>query len=277
MDEKIKIFENAQFGLIRTAGDADNPMFCLNDICKVLDLQVNKVKERLKQNGWNLIPLIDKLGREQVATFINEQNLYKVIMRSDKPQAEAFQDWVCGEVLPSIRKNGGYISATAEETPEEIMAKALQIAQATIERKEKRIADLQQQKMILEGQTEQQQKQIGELAPKAEYTDTVLMSTTTYTMTEVAKEFGYSAVTFSRKLRECGILFQQSGRWMLTAKYQGMGLMSTRTHQFYHNDGTIGTNTISVWTEKGRKFLHDFRNGKYNRKRSSTDGSTDKN
>ena len=143
------------------------------------------------------------------------------------------------------------------------MAKALQIAQATIERKEKRIADLQQQKMILEGQTEQQQKQIGELAPKAEYTDTVLMSTTTYTMTEVAKEFGYSANTFSKKLRDCGILFYQSGRWMLTAKYQGKGFMATRTHQFYHNDGTVGTNTISVWTEKGRKFLHDFRNGKF--------------
>ena len=116
---------------------------------------------------------------------------------------------------------------------------------------------------MLEGQTEAQQKQIGELAPKAEYTDTVLMSTTTYTMTEVAKEFGYSANTFSKKLRDCGILFYQSGRWMLTAKYQGQGYMNTRTHQFYHNDGSVGTNTISVWTEKGRKFLHDFRNGKF--------------
>lgn len=263
MDEKLKIFENPRFGTIRTAGTSENPMFCLADIGRVLEIKnVRDWKSRLKQDGVVSIYTPTESGDQQMV-FINEQNLYKVIMRSDKPQAEAFQDWVCGEVLPSIRKNGGYISATAEETPEEIMAKALQIAQATIERKEKRIADLQQQKMILEGQTEQQQKQIGELAPKAEYTDTVLMSTTTYTMTEVAKEFGYSANTFSKKLRDCGILFYQSGRWMLTAKYQGQGFMNTRTHQFYHNDGTVGTNTISVWTEKGRKFLHDFRNGKF--------------
>lgn len=144
-----------------------------------------------------------------------------------------------------------------------IMARALQIAQVTIERKQKELENSRQRVLMLEGQTEAQQKQIGELAPKAEYTDTVLMSTTTYTMTEVAKEFGYSANTFSKKLRDCGILFYQSGRWMLTAKYQGQGYMNTRTHQFYHNDGSVGTNTISVWTEKGRKFLHDFRNGKF--------------
>ena len=161
---------------------------------------------------------------------------------------------------------------------DDVIARAMEVLQKRLEAKQKELENSKQRVMMLEGQTEQQQKQIGELAPKAEYTDTVLMSTTTYTMTEVAKEFGYSAVTFSRKLRECGILFQQSGRWMLTAKYQGKGFMATRTHQFYHNDGTVGTNTISVWTEAGRKFLHDFRDGKYNSRRgSSTNSSTSQN
>ena len=144
-----------------------------------------------------------------------------------------------------------------------VIAHAMEVLQNRLAQKQRELDEKKQRVMILEGQTEAQQKQIGELAPKAEYTDTVLMSTTTYTMTEVAKEFGYSANTFSKKLRDCGILFYQSGRWMLTAKYQGQGFMNTRTHQFYHNDGTGGTNTISVWTEKGRKFLHDFRNGKF--------------
>ena len=144
-----------------------------------------------------------------------------------------------------------------------VIAHAMEVLQNRLAQKQRELDEKKQRVMILEGQTEAQQKQIGELAPKAEYTDTVLMSTTTYTMTEVAKEFGYSANTFSKKLRDCGILFYQSGRWMLTAKYQGQGYMNTRTHQFYHNDGTVGTNTISVWTEKGRKFLHDFRNGKF--------------
>lgn len=144
-----------------------------------------------------------------------------------------------------------------------VIAHAMEVLQNRLAQKQRELDEKKQRVMILEGQTEAQQKQIGELAPKAEYTDTVLMSTTTYTMTEVAKKFGYSANTFSKKLRDCGILFYQSGRWMLTAKYQGQGFMNTRTHQFYHNDGTVGTNTISVWTEKGRKFLHDFRNGKF--------------
>lgn len=104
----IEIFKNESFGEVRVAGTSEQPLFCLADICRVLDLQVTPTKNRLRQDGVSLIKVIDSLGREQEATFINEQNLYKVIMRSDKPQAEPFQDWVCGEVLPSIRKHGTY-------------------------------------------------------------------------------------------------------------------------------------------------------------------------
>lgn len=76
---------------------------------KEADLRLsNGVTPRLKKDGYNRIEGIDSLGRHQEAIFVNEQNLYKVIMRSDKPQAEPFQDWVCGEVLPSIRKTGSY-------------------------------------------------------------------------------------------------------------------------------------------------------------------------
>lgn len=131
MAKEIQIFSNPSFGEIRTSGTSDEPLFCLADVCKVLDLQVTSTKNRLKQDGVNLIKVIDSLGREQNAIFVNEQNLYRVIMRSDKPQAEPFQDWVCGEVLPAIRKTGGYIATTEEESPEEIMARALTIAQAT--------------------------------------------------------------------------------------------------------------------------------------------------
>lgn len=133
---ELRIFESPQFGAIRTAGDAENPMFCLADLCKVLELQVQNTKNRLKDDGVYRINLTDSLGREQQALFVNEQNLYRVIMRSDKPQAEAFQDWVCGEVLPSIRKTGGYLAATPDDTPEMIMAKALKVADATMRRQD---------------------------------------------------------------------------------------------------------------------------------------------
>lgn len=136
-----QIFKSENFGEIRVAGTSENPLFCLADICRVLELRVDGVIPRLKECGYNRIGVTDNLGRVQQAYFVNEQNLYKVIMRSDKPQAEAFQDWVCGEVLPSIRKHGGYMVANENETTEELMARALVIAQETLKRKEQRLIE----------------------------------------------------------------------------------------------------------------------------------------
>ena len=105
--EAIKIFENDRFGEVRVAGTSENPLFCLADVCRVLEIKnVSDCKSRLDQRGVVLTdtPTYNQHGAEviQQLVFINEKNLYKVIMRSDKPQAEQFQDWVCGEVsLPS--------------------------------------------------------------------------------------------------------------------------------------------------------------------------------
>ena len=94
------------------------PMFCLADVCKALDLDApHKVKERLNPDGGNTIPVIDTLGRTQQAYFINEQNLYKTIFQSRKPEAEKFTDWVTSEVLPSIRKTGKYAAPVQPELP----------------------------------------------------------------------------------------------------------------------------------------------------------------
>lgn len=133
MGGEIKIFSSERFGDIRTAGTSEEPLFCLADVCRILEIKnVSDCKSRLKQDGVVLTEGVSKttnqFGKttEQKVTlaFINEQNLYKVIMRSDKPQAEPFQDWVCGEVLPSIRKTGGYIAAKENDTEEDIMARA---------------------------------------------------------------------------------------------------------------------------------------------------------
>ena len=107
MAQDIQIFNNPEFGEIRTAGTSEEPLFCLADICRVLDLHTGMTKQRLDQKGVSLIDTPTSGGVQQLV-YINEKNLYKVIMRSDKPQAEPFQDWVCGEVLPSIRKHGTY-------------------------------------------------------------------------------------------------------------------------------------------------------------------------
>lgn len=105
----LQIFNNEEFGEIRTITKDNEPMFCLADVCKALELeQVSRVKSRLKADGVTTSKVTDRLGREQEATFINESNLYKTIFQSRKESAERFTDWVTGEVLPSIRKAGSY-------------------------------------------------------------------------------------------------------------------------------------------------------------------------
>lgn len=107
--DNLQIFNNEEFGEIRTVLVDNEPLFCLADVCKALGLeQVSRVKARLKEDGVTTNKVIDSLGREQVATFINESNLYKTIFQSRKESAERFTDWVTSEVLPSIRKTGSY-------------------------------------------------------------------------------------------------------------------------------------------------------------------------
>ena len=127
----IQVFNSPQFGEIRTAGTSEEPLFCLSDVCSVLGLRQGDVKQRLDDGVVSTQPIIDALGREQQANFVNEDGLYDVILDSRKPQAKAFRRWVTSEVLPAIRKTGGYLATKQDDTPEEIMARALTIAQAT--------------------------------------------------------------------------------------------------------------------------------------------------
>lgn len=105
----LQIFNNEEFGEVRTVLVDNEPLFCLADVCKALGLeQVSRVKARLKEDGVTTSKVTDRLGREQEATFINESNLYKTIFQSRKESAERFTEWVTSEVLPSIRKTGSY-------------------------------------------------------------------------------------------------------------------------------------------------------------------------
>ena len=179
MAKEIQIFSNPSFGEIRTSGTSDEPLFCLADVCKVLDLQVTPTKNRLKQGGVNLIKVIDSLGREQNAIFVNEQNLYRVIMRSDKPQAEPFQDWVCGEVLPAIRKTGSY--SVQPQLPN--FNNPAEAARAWADQYEKN------QTLALEVEKKEQEKQsiIEETKPAVVFTECVTSSSTNILIGDLAK------------------------------------------------------------------------------------------
>ena len=106
---ELQIFNSSEFGQIRTVIINDEPMFCLADVCRILEIKNSRdCKSRLKEDGVVTTDIIDSLGRKQNATFINESNLYKTIFQSRKESAERFTDWVTSEVLPTIRKTGSY-------------------------------------------------------------------------------------------------------------------------------------------------------------------------
>ena len=189
------------------------------------------------------------LGGSQTAWFLTEDGLYELLMQSRKPVAKEFKRGV-KTILKEIRRTGGYIAAKEDETPAEIMARALKVADATLKRQAQRV-------QMLEGRVEVQQEHIRVLEPKAEYTDEVLQSPNTYTFTQMAKELDFRTVAhLTAYLKKKGIIFRQSGRWMTTADYSGRGYTNTRTVSFDHSDGRPDTTVYTVWTEPGRAFLH---------------------
>lgn len=132
---ELQIFNNEEFGEIRTITKDNEPMFCLMDICKALGMKnPTMVASRLEDDEVTKFDLGSKRGE---TNFVTESGLYAVILRSDKPNAKKFRKWVTGEVLSSIRKNGGYIANQENLTPEQIVANALLVAQNIITQKDK--------------------------------------------------------------------------------------------------------------------------------------------
>lgn len=114
----IEIFKNERFGEVRVAGTSEQPLFCLADVCKVLELDSSQVMKRLDDGVVTIHPITDSLGRAQNANFVSEDGLYDVVLESRKPQAKAFRKWVTSEVLPSIRKTGTYSVQKQFEIPQ---------------------------------------------------------------------------------------------------------------------------------------------------------------
>ena len=257
-----QVFNNSQFGELRISGTPDKPMFCLNDVCKALGLgNVTALKSRLDEKGFTTIKALTSGGNQQMI-FINEPNLYRCIFQSRKAEAEQFQDWVFNEILPSIRKSGGYIATQANETPEMIMARALKVAEHTIEEHEKRMKALAEeneaQKRInkqLEADTQMKAEEIKKLTPDADYARQTLTAVNTWNTNIIAKEMGMSAVTLNQHLQRLGIQYKQHKVWILSAKYQGKGYTKTQTYNYFNSAGEVCTRMQQEWTEVGRRWL----------------------
>ena len=247
---------------------------------------VKRYVARLAKNRFGVCE-----GKMQVVQmiFVNESGFYALVLGSKLATAVKFKDWVTSVVLPQIRKTGGYIPVHEGESEEETIRNAEEILRATL--KEKEMLLEQQRKLIgeqdveirrLNGVVDEQvvniarkgeniihlEHQVDGLLPKAIYSDNVLDSVSCFTTTQVAKELGVTAQELNRSLCALHIQYYQSGQYMLYAEYAHMGLAKSRTRYNAFLDpkcdgrkekmGKAVTHTYLVWTEKGRKFIHDL-------------------
>ena len=249
MNNQVTIFNNPQFGEIRTAGTADNPLFCLADVCNALGLSAKGVNQRLNKEVISNYPL-ETAGGIQQALFVNEDGLYDVILDSRKPEAKMFRKWVTSDVLPTIRKTGGYITATTEMSDAEILAKAVLVAQTTIANRETRIKQL-------ESENAEQKTLIQQMQKGNDYLNVILQSKGTLAITQIAADYGMSAVKFNKKLNEMRIQHKVNGQWILYSNLMGKGYVHSRTISFTHSDGRPDTRSCSEWSQRGRMFLYD--------------------
>lgn len=159
--EDLQIFSNSEFGEIRTITKDNEPMFCLADVCKALELeQVSRVKARLKTDGVTTSKVTDRLGREQEATFISEANLYKTIFQSRKDSAERFTDWVTSEVLPSIRKTGSYNKPMTTAEKIHLLAQGNEELNERVDKVEDKITSIEEETPLYGCEIEEVQKHV---------------------------------------------------------------------------------------------------------------------
>lgn len=224
----------------------NEPWFVAKDIADILGYsETNRLTARLDEDEIMSTKLV---GMNMKSTIINESGLYNAVLGSQRLEAKAFKKWVTSEVLTSIRKHGAFL--TKEKTEELLSDPDLIIGIAT------KLKEERQEKERLQQITDLQQKELKAAAPKLEYFNKVITSTSTYLTDQIAKELGMTAIKLNKKLYSMEVQFKRGEQWVLTAKYADKKYTETRTHPFTKSDGTQGTSLQTVWTEKGRSFIH---------------------
>lgn len=250
---EIQIFSNAAFGEVRVAEVNGDPMFCLADVCKVLDLDPSQVVRRLGDGVVTIHPIQDSLGRTQQANFVNEDGLYDTILDSRKPDARAFRKWVTSDVLPSIRKHGGYL--TPEKVEEALLNPdtLIRIATDLKEERAKRIAA---------------ECEVAKLEPKGRFADAVAASDRSVLISELAKILRQNGVNIGQNrlfewMRLNGYLCSKGEYYnQPTQKSMELALFEIKKTSITKPDGSVLVTTTTKVTGKGQiyfvnKFLAD--------------------
>lgn len=246
----LKVFKNELFEVAVKLENGDF-VFDLEHVAKCLGFtQTKQSKEYVRWETVN--KYLTKYVSQQVGKgdFIPEPLVYKLAFKANNDIAENFQDWLAIEVIPSIRKNGGYITTNEDDTDQDILAKAVLVAQKTIEKKNQVISGLQTKAAVLE-------QQIAEYEPKVNYLDTILNSKDTVTISQIAEDYGMAASPMNKLLHKYGIQYKINGQWLLYSKHKGLGYTKSKPIDIKHSDGSYSVKLNTRWTQKGRLFIYE--------------------
>ena len=248
MNNEIQRFEFKGESLRALTNMAGEPWFVLKDCMSILDLgNPTETVKMFDDDEFSTTEVIDSIGRRQQAYIISEPGLYRLVMRSRKPEAKEFQRWVTHEVLPQIRKTGGYIPTTDVDDDMTILAKAVMIGQRTMEAQKQRIAA--------------QESHIKELEPKARFADAVAASDGTCLIGELAKMLRQNGLDIGQNrlfeiLRQDGYLGKTgSNRNVPTQKAMDLGIFRIKETAITHSDGHVTINRTAKVTGKGQTYF----------------------
>lgn len=248
MNQLTKMFEGQQLTIL---GDAENPLFLLKDVCEILGLgQVAGVKRRLVDEVISNHPIQDRLGRTQRATFINEDGLYDVILDSRKPIAKKFRKWITSEVIPAIRKHGGYLTP---ETVEQVLTDPDTLIRLATDLKQERLKRQQAEFLI------EQQK------PKVLFADAVETSESSILIGQLAKLITQNGYPIGQNrlfkwLRENGFLGKAGSHYNEPTQYAvERGWFEVKERTINNPDGSVRITRTTKVTGKGQiYFINKF-------------------
>lgn len=249
--KELQIFNSEEFGEIRTVSINDEPWFVASDICRALDIQnVTQAVQKLDDDERSMF----NIGRQGNANCVNEYGLYSLVLASRKPEAKKFKRWITHEVIPSIRKHGGYIAGQESMTDDQLLAKALLVAQSKIAERDQIIA--------------QKQERIEQMKPKALFADAVSASKHSILIGDLAKLICQNGYLIGQKrlfqwMRENGYLMTQGSSYNRPKqRYVEQGLFEIKENTINNPDGSVRITITPKVTGKGQVyFVNKFLGG----------------